>query len=353
MAGANILGVGMMTAVGVGAPQTATSVRAGVARLAEGPVRDRYLDFIIMGTLADDALPALEGSLGSHPDLTPREGRMLRLAAPALAEAVAKWPAAPRLPLLLAVPEDVAGKPAVAGDKFLARLAKQSGVAFDVAGSMLFPHGRAAGFHALAEGLRRLESDEATQVLVGGVDSHLDPEVLAMLDRSRRLLTSGDGFAPGEGAAFLLLGRGRHAQAGQPVPIARLNAVATGTEPGHRESSEPYLGEGLASTLQTLFAAPGAPSRPVKTVYAGLNGESFWAKEWGTAHVRNRDRFEDDLQLMHPVDCFGDPGAALGPLMTGLAALGIQQGHVGEPCLAWCSSDREHRGAALLSGASN
>ena len=60
----------------------------------------------------------------------------------------------------------------------------------------------------------------------------------------------------------------------------------------------------------------------------------------------------DDIALAHPVDCFGDAGAALGPLLVSLGAIGIQKGYVREPCLAWCSSDRETRGAALLRGAS-
>jgi 3-oxoacyl-[acyl-carrier-protein] synthase-1 len=348
MAGAGILGIGMMTAVGVGTLQTATSVRAGVARLAESRIRDRYLDPIVMATLPDDALPPLEASLDTQGDLTAREARMLRLAAPALAEAVGDRDPVAGFPVMLAVPEPLGGEAAAAGERFLARLARQSGIAFDVADSALFPHGRAAGFHALAEALRRIESGTADRVLVGGVDSHLDPAVLAMLDRAARLLTSGDGFAPGEGAAFLLLGGGESKRAA----FARLAGVATGSEPGHRESDEPYLGEGLSATFQALFAAPGAPTEPVKSVFAGFNGESFWAKEWGTAYLRCSARFEDGFELLHPVDCFGDPGAALGPILTGLAAIGIKQGHVSEPCLTWCSSDREQRGAALLTGAS-
>ena len=352
MAGADILGIGMTTAVGVGAPQTATSVRAGIARLAESRMRDRYLDPIVMATLADDDLPPLEASLEARGDLSPHEARMLRLAAAALVEVVGDAAAVARIPLLLAVPEADAGQAAPAGDRFLARLARQSGIAFDVAGSAMFPHGRAAGFHALAAALRLLESGEVGLVLVGGVDTHLDKARLATLDRAARLLSSGDGFAPGEGAGFLLLG-GEAKRAAGPGAFANLAAVATGIEPGHRESDEPYLGEGLSATLQAVFAAPGAPAEPVKSVFAGLNGENFWAKEWGTAYLRSRERFEDGFELLHPVDCFGDPGAALGPILTGLAAIGIKQGHVSEPCLAWCSSDREERGAALLTGASH
>lgn len=352
MAGADILGIGMMTAVGVGAAQTATSVRAGIARLAETAIHNRKFNPIVMGTLPEEELPALEASLDQLPGLTARQIRMLRLAGPALHEAVADVGSVADVPLLLAVPEALPGRVDPAGAKFLEHLAKQSGVSFQLAGSKMFPHGRAAGFLALAEGLGLIESGGAPRVLVGGVDSYLDLYLLATLDGEGRVLAQGvmDGFAPGEGAAFLLLGPPRGAGG---RPIAHIVAAASGAEAGHRYSEEPYRGDGLAATFQTLFAADGAADEPVKTVLAGLNGENFGAKEWGTAYMRSKEQFVDDMELQHPVDCFGDAGAALGPLLIALGAIGIQKGYVSEPCLAWASSDREERGAALLRGRSS
>ena len=45
----------------------------------------------------------------------------------------------------------------------------------------------------------------------------------------------------------------------------------------------------------------------------------------------------------------GDTGAAMGPLLLCFAALGLKQGHVKEPCIVWCSSDGELRGAVCVS----
>ena len=84
------------------------------------------------------------------------------------------------------------------------------------------------------------------------------------------------------------------------------------------------------------------------SVYSSLNGESFWAKEWGVASLRFHSRFEKALRVEHPVECFGDPGAALGPLMVGLAAIGLTRGYRKGPCLVYCSSDREERAAVLV-----
>ena len=346
MAGAELLGIGMMTAVGIGAPQTAASVRAGIARLSESSIHNREFRPMVMATLPDDELPPLEPSLERVTDLTSRQMRMLRLAGRALREAVADVGSVADMPLFLALPEPWPDRADPAGPKFLEHLATQSQVAFQIAGSKVHPSGRAAGFEALAAALERIESGRTPGALVGGVDTYLDLYLLATLDAERRVLAEGvaDGFAPGEGACFMLLGSGAGGR-----PLAHIVGAATGTETGHRYSEETCRGDGLAQAFQALFAIDGAADEPVKTVFAGLNGENFGAKEWGTAYLRSKEQFAGDMELHHPVDCFGDPGAALGPLHIGLGAIGIRGQYVGAPCLAWASSDRGERGAALLS----
>src|SRR5262249_4464315 len=121
----------------------------------------------------------------------------------------------------------------------------------------------------------------------------------------------------------------------------------------HLSSAEPYLGEGLAEAFRGLFELLPPEMPKVRCVYAGLNGERFWSKEWGVAYLRNQGRFEESFSLDHPIENIGDPGAALGPLLLGLAAISIQQGYRPQPCLVWCSSDGEERAVALLQGLPN
>ncbi len=150
------------------------------------------------------------------------------------------------------------------------------------------------------------------------------------------------------GAAFLLLGTTRRGWPQPRSPCARVLGVGTSQEEGHRYSEQPYRGEGLAQAFQNLFESltPQVPS--VRTVYAGLNGESFWAKEWGVACLRHARFFEEEFRVEHPVEFMGDPGAALGPIMAVLCVLGMEKGYRQAPCLVWCSSDRAERGAALI-----
>ena len=348
--GAAILGVGMMTAVGIGAKQTATSVRAGISRFSETAIHDRRFEPFVMSILPDEVLPPLEPEVDKIVGITARQSRMLRLAAPALQEALEDTPDIENIPLYLGVPEPLPGRPKPVDDLFLEHLSVQSGIHFNVADSKLFPQGRAAGLFAIEEAMQCLASGAGQFVILGGVDTYLDFYLLGSLDMENRILGTNtmDGFIPGEGAGFLLLGLPDKPGVLGKEPIARIQAIGTGYEKGHRYSKEVYQGNGLTEAFQVMFSSNNSSVGKIRTVYAGLNGENLGAKEWGVAYMRNRDHFDKNFCFEHPVDCFGDPGAALGTLMTGLSAIGIAKKVIDSPCLVWCSSDYGARAALTV-----
>ena len=307
----------------------------------------------LLGALVPSThLPEVPERIISRGGFSFREERMLRLASRALREAAQRCAQPPAL--FLALPEDSEEASGAAPSRFLKSLAEVSEVPLDLERSRCFPNGRAAGMLALEEAFEQVARRQLTDVLIGGVDSLMDPGVLSGLEVEERLRRGGpsDGLFPGEGAGFLWLGAEGHGRRSHLEPLASIEGVGTGREPGHRYSQEPYRGEGLAEAFRALWASNRTSASPIRCVYAGLNGESFWAKEWGVAFLRARARFAEDVNLHHPVENFGDPGAALGPLMLGLAAIGLQRGYRRGPCLVWCSSDREERGAALMRAAS-
>jgi 3-oxoacyl-[acyl-carrier-protein] synthase-1 len=346
---AEILGVGMITAVGLSAAETAGAVRAGIVGVRATPFLDLRDEPILMGVVPDDHLPDLADELGERHTLGERQARTLALGGAALAEALASVPGLARVPLLLAVPDDEDAPPPA---DMLAQLAFQARADLDLARSRTFAGDRAGGMIALAHALAELGAQPGGAIVVGGADSFLDMLLLHDLDEEGRLKAAGvyDGFRPGEGAAFVVLGapglaarRGLHA-------LARIESAAVAVEVGHRHSDLPYRGDGLAAAVAAAIGAAGVTA-PIRTVYAGLNGEHLGAKEWGVASLRHADRFAPGVEIHHPVECLGDVGAALGPALIALAAIGIQRGYRGSPCLVWCSSDREPRGAAVLRGA--
>lgn len=348
-AGIAIVRMGMTNALGLSARQMAASVRAGLSGYHRSAILDANEERITMALVPETDLPHLATEL-DHLGLTGRTIRLLRLSTLALRECLADEQRLERIPLFIAVPDAHPGLSVPTGTDFTERLAAQSGLALDAPHSRLFPHGRAGGLMALQEALAQLRSAKVERIVVGGVDSHLDLMLLAKLDAEQRLRVDGnyDGFTPGEGAAFLLLMRVEHALREGREVIAVVDEAASADEPGHRYSEIPYRGEGLDLALRKVFSQVSSPYGPVHTVYAGFNGEHFSSKEWGVAHLRHRPRFSEDVRIEHPADCIGDLGAALGPTLLGLAALGMQRKHRRSPCLVWCSSDKTERAVALL-----
>jgi 3-oxoacyl-[acyl-carrier-protein] synthase-1 len=235
----------------------------------------------------------------------------------------------------------------------LACLPEQSGVPIDASHSSVFFKGRAAGLLAVHAACESLRSGKMETVVAGGADTFKDLYTLGTLDMQSRVSSTQnrDGFIPGEGACFLLLTTRRNAQAKSWPVRGAIMASAAGFEKGHLGSEEPYQGEGLFATFTALFTAAGA-AKPVQTIYASFNGENHWAKEWGVTAIRHKSHLAGDFQIEHPADCIGDTGAACGPLMAGMAAIGIEQGYRREPVAVFASSDHGDRASALLAKAS-
>lgn len=346
-----ICGIGMVTPVGDSAAQTVTSVRAGISGYAVSPVHNKGFLPMTLSLVPEDVLPPLRDELLDHPRLSSRQVRMLRLAHPALLEAVAALPEhhlQRNLPLFLAGPETFPSRPLAITETFLNLLAAQTQVAVDRPGSKLFTTGRSAGMQALRAALDSLATGKSHFVLVGGVDSYLDLYLLGMLDADDRVLADGimDGFAPAEGAGFLLLCSDTARDAMGTQPPIKLHSPGFSEEPGHRYSDTPHLGEGLSRAVS--IALEGVGDTVVRTVFSGMNGESFWAKEWGVAYSRNASAIDPDFRFEHPADCYGDLGAATAPVLIGLAASGMLQGHTAGPCLSCVSAELGERAATVI-----
>jgi 3-oxoacyl-[acyl-carrier-protein] synthase I len=341
-----VVAVGMVTAVGLNAPQSAAAVRAGIANASATPWVDDRLEPVLVAQVPDGGLPALAEGLERSGPISPLEGRLLRLGAQGLGECCAMLrPGLPPPALLLALPESESPKP-LDRQMFLRRLAYQTGGIFDERCSECRFGGRAGGLLAVGEAVRRVRNEDRL-ILAGGVDSFRDFWVLDQIDAQRRLKVSGnmDGFIPGEGAAFLALANRRMAGALGLEALATLSTVAEDFESGHLFSDEPYRGEGLARALRSLVSTEEV-RMPVSDIYASMNGESYWAKEWGVAFLRNRKAFAPEHDVHHPAQSTGDTGAACGPILLGLALAGMRKGYRRSPCLAYCSSDLGARAVA-------
>jgi len=343
---ARIRATGALCAVGGSSDQVSAAVRAGICRYAETARIDRNLDRLRMALVPEDVLEPLNPEVDGL-GLNDRYRRTLRLAAHALQQIAAQAGDLARIPMLLALPEP-AGAPPPSG--LLPALQKQAGVAFDERRSLLLPNGRAGALLALEHAAPLFEQG-AEYVMVGGADTYSDSRWLDQLESEGRLLTrrSLDGFVPGEGAAFLLLAPApRRAPAGAAAGAITLVAAASAEEPEHFYAQGRATGEGLANCFENLRAAPVAQP-PVRSIWAGFNGEGFWAKEWGVARLRHADLFDPSAEIQHPADCYGDLGAATGAMLMVLAERAMSMSGGGaSPALVFASSDRETRGCVTM-----
>jgi 3-oxoacyl-[acyl-carrier-protein] synthase-1 len=338
---ASIMAVGAVSSVGTSALQTFTSVRAGIVRMHATSVLDRAAAPVVMGRVPERHLPPLADGLAARASLPTRHARMLRLARGAHDDAAAAARDTRDVPLYLGVHEPAPGRPPPDAGRVLDALAEQCPGMFARARSHVFPGGRAAAFAALHRALADMASGAVERAWVGGADSYMDALALATLDRDERLKTAqrADGFRPGEGAAFVLLARGAPGGA-----LCELAGAGVGIENGHLGSDAPMLGDGLSDAVRDALAGAAG----VRTALTGLNGESQGAKEWGVAARRSARAFAQDMDVVHPAECYGDPGAACGALLLTLGAVGLARGVYAGDVLAWSASDGPARGAALL-----
>jgi 3-oxoacyl-[acyl-carrier-protein] synthase I len=342
-----IVGASALTAVGLSVAETAASFRARTMRFQEIAALDQHFDPVTAAAVTDDGLMTIP-PLTEEGLRTALTERLMSLAVTGVAQALKPLgDDARNVPIAVALPRSGDSRDNAAFLDKLVALAP----ALSARGSAVFD-GRAGGLAAIGHAASLVSSGQAAYALGGGVDSLLDPYALSTLDRDRRLKseTHMDGCIPGEAAAFVLVStRSAAARDGRPV-LAAISDVATGLEPGYIGSSEPYRGEGLATALNALFALASA-HRPVEEVFTSMNGESYWAKEWGVAFLRNKAAFAPDRAIHHVADTVGDVGAACGPLSVALAAGGLAARSRKSPCLVYSSSDDGARAALTVAAA--
>ncbi len=344
---AEILGIGMVTPVGLTARTAAAAMRAGITRIKLTCLLNSRFEPVRAGFLEDEHLPPLADAVARRASrISGRFRRCLQLATRAFQEVLAG--STKPLPMFLALPEPQQNQAEPLGSVFLELLMSQAGVSLETRRSQVLFQGRAGGLIALEQALRLLSTGQVPGALVGGVDTYMDVRLLTTLDAEQRLHSGGlsDGFIPGEGAAFLWLGPPGEGRRQGQTPLACITSVGLGHEEGHCYSDKSYRGDGLAQAFRELFQR--WPGHKIRSVYAGFNGENFWSKEWGVAYLRHAHSFTESFRMEHPVEYTGDPGTALGPMMVTLAAVGLQRGYREGPCLVWCSSDLEQRAAVIV-----
>ena len=315
-----IAATGMITPVGFNTQMTVAAVNAGVSAYQESPFFARNYKKIRAAFIPESAFSAVELESDKTLAKQARYQRMLGIAQAAINEVFVQYSGEEPVPLFLGGPESLTAQQVAIDTDFIRHLKESSGVNIDVSRSRLFATGRTSIIEALALAFTYMEQTAANYVLVGGVDSFIDPNVLATLEMEGRLLFSGntDGFAPSEGAAFILLSRNQVALANSENKSVQVSHPGFAKEQGHRYSDHPYRGDGLATAAKNALTLVN--SKQVQTLFSSMNGESFSSKELGVSLLRNGAKLHENLNIEHPADCIGDTGAAVAAILIILAA---------------------------------
>lgn len=336
-----LCGIGARTPLGLSALASAAALRGSISAVIA------HRNFIDQAgepaALACDA--EFEAAL-------PIVARMERMLVAALAEALdglATKRETARVQCIIGLPEGRPGLPNDLGSRLLAAVCRAFGMS--PADVHLLPHGHAAGLMAMQLAAQRVATHAVPMCVAAGVDSYHDHDTIAWLDHDRRLMSAihRNGFPPGEAAGACLLASRAAADAAALPVMGRVIRACTSREAHTLRSIDVCVGEGLTVAMQGALSDLRLPEQAITATYCDLNGERYRNEEFVYALLRTQEAFVDAHDYLHPADCWGDVGAASGPLFAALAIAARQRGCVdGAFPLLWAGSESGHRAAVVL-----
>jgi 3-oxoacyl-[acyl-carrier-protein] synthase-1 len=275
--------------------------------------------------------------------------RLTELALPAATEALAPLdPFEVRVQAIIGVPPKRPGIPDKLEDIVRERLSEQLGSRLTSVETIATGH--AAGLIAIECAFGQIQSGKAEFALIGGIDSYLDVDTLEWLEEREQIHSNSNawGFVPGEAAGFCLLASGSTATAYGLRPLVTVTATASAHEKNSIKAQTVCIGEGLSQAIRSVLDSLLVEEKIDQTI-CDMNGETYRAEEYGFAVARTSERFVDATDFIAPADCWGDVGAASGPLFLSLATVASQKKYARGPrTLAWASSESGERSATIV-----
>ncbi|MEP6995429.1 MAG: beta-ketoacyl synthase N-terminal-like domain-containing protein [Acidobacteriota bacterium] len=339
-----LVSAGACTSVGGSLQASAAAVRAGLSAFAHHAFMVDTAGKPMIVACASFVPPAFVGF-----------DRLRQLSTLAAEEALSSsgLSAGSRVPAFIGVPPTQPGLPDDLRDSFRARFSEGLSTGVSVDSVELVASGHSAGLMALARGCQAIREGSAEAVLIGGVDSHLDPSKLEKLESTGQLHGAGSynnawGFVPGEGAGFCVLVSERGRPVAMPLRTVEISAVGLAEEACLINTDSVCLGHGLTGAFEQVLGGPEHDL--IESVLCDMNGEPYRAEEYAFATIRTQAGFVDASSFETPADCWGDVGAASGPLLLGLVWMGVGKGYRrSRTTLVWTSSESGERAAAVVS----
>lgn len=338
-----IIGIGATTSVGLDAVTTAAAVRSGISGFQEHPYMINQEGEPYVLAMVPSILPEIVGA-----------DRYIELAIPSILEALAPLQELSseqhEINVILGLPEQRPGIQDDLAERVASSIRSINAEHYKIKDVRTAYKGHAAGLMALESASRMLLEGECEFCLVGGIDSYIDPDTLDWIENNEQLHIPSNawGFIPGEAAAFCLICSTAIADQYQLPIKAQLLATATAREENLIKTETVCIGEGLTSAVSgTIQALPEGVK--INQTYCDQNGEAYRADEFGFMLARLSEHFIDPSEYISPADCWGDVGAASGPLFINLLSVAAEKEYSnGQVSLLWTSSEGGDRTAAII-----
>ena len=323
-----VAGYGARTSLGMNALASAAAVRAGIAGFAQHPFVVDTAGKRMVVSRAPYLSLALTGA-----------GRLAELAAPAACEAVRPLR---MIRERLSVPVFIGHAPARPGgasdvEQIADRVIAAIHDVADARRVVMIATGHAAGAMAIQVAWQAVRAGDAEFALAGGVDSYMDADTLEWLEGNEQVHSAGSennpyGFIPGEGSGFVLLASADALHRLGLTASLELATAASARETHLIKTDSVCTGDGMTALFRSLRGEPAL--RRADHLFCDMNGEPYRAEEFGFASIRVADLFADPSSFTAPADCWGDVGAASGPLFVMLADAAIRKRYAPGPVIA-------------------
>ena len=342
-----VAGMGVITPVGATTEMTVAAVKAGISAYQISDFFTKNQQPITMARVPGEVFTSLDVEIEEGNIYGEVYDHIIKMSILALREVFAQVDIKKPIPLILSLPESNTSIDTIPLELLTKNIIAQKDLPIEPSQIRSISTGRAGVIQSLELAQRYLNEMDQDFVVIGGADSFLEYPVLQYLDNEQRLNATGsmDGFAPGEGAGFLLVTRYAGSALNINNKIISLSAPGVAQEPGHLKSEENYLGEGLDLSFKQALKAS---KLPVTRVYTSMNGERFWAKENGVAMMRNKKYFHDEVITEHPADCYGELGCSTGAVLIALSANQLFNETSEYNHLVYTSSDNEWRSSVIV-----
>ena len=216
--------------------------------------------------------------------------------------------------------------------------------------STVIPMGRVSLVKGIQVAARYLKTRQAPFCIIAGVDSFLQQDVVEAYMNQRRILTTNNsnGFIPGEAGSAVLLARTTEEASSELL----IKGIGLAKESATINSEEPVKGDGLTEAIAQALDDAKTSIYNIRYRITDLNGEHYKFKEASLAATRFMHKpVKWTFDLWHPIECVGDVGSAIGPLVLAIALHANQKGYsISTNALCHFSNDDGYRGAVVVGG---